>query len=65
VSEEKSSEKPNERANDPKQKFREALEKKKQARGIRDNKISGSSKIHGDQEGSGSTKMFRRKSGSA
>jgi hypothetical protein len=48
-----------------KAKFREALEKKKKARGVRNNNISGNSKIHGDQEGSGAPKMFRRKSGSA
>ena len=65
MSEEKDSEKHQEDANDPKAKFREALEKKKQARGIRNNNIAGNSKIHGDQEGSGAPKMFRRKSGSA
>jgi hypothetical protein len=65
VSEEKGSEKPKEEAFDPKAKFREALEKKTQARGIRNNNIIGTSKIHGDQEGSGAPKMFRRKSGSA
>jgi hypothetical protein len=50
---------------DPKEKFREALEKKKKSGGMRNNNISGNSKIHGDQAGSGSPKMFRRKSGSA
>ena len=50
---------------DPKEKFREALEKKKKSGGIRNNNIAGNSKIHGDQAGSGSPKMFRRKSGSA
>ncbi len=65
MSEEKGSEKPLEEVNDTKAKFREALEKKKQARGIRDNNIAANSKIHGDQEGSGAPKMFRRKSGSA
>jgi hypothetical protein len=65
VSEEKGGEKPEEEAIDPKAKFREALEKKKQARGIRNISISGNPKIHGDQEGSGAPKMFRRKSGSA
>lgn len=49
----------------PKDKFREALEKKKKSGGIRNNNIAGNSKIHGDQTGSGSPKMFRRKSGSA
>ena len=65
MSEEMGSKKPKEDANDPKAKFREALEKKKQARGIRNDNNSGNSKIHGDQEGSGAPKMFRRKSGSA
>jgi len=65
VSEEKGSEKPKVEAIDPKAKFREALDKKKQARGVRNNNIAGNSKIHGDQEGSGAPKMFRRKSGSA
>lgn len=65
MSDEKGSKKPNEEAIDPKVKFREALEKKKQARGVRNNNIAGNSKIHGDQEGGGAPKMFRRKSGSA
>ena len=65
MSDEKDSGKPKEGAIDSKAKFREALEKKKQARGIRNNNIAGNSKIHGDQEGSGAPKMFRRKSGSA
>jgi hypothetical protein len=65
VSEEKGIQKPKEGAIDPKAKFREALEKKKQVRGIRENNITGNSKIHGDQEGSRAPKMFRRKSGSA
>lgn len=50
---------------EPKEKFREALEKKKKSGGMRNNNISGNSKIHGDQAGSGAPKMFRRKSGSA
>ena len=49
---------------DPKEKFREALEKKKKSGGMRNNNISGNSKIHGDQAGGGAPKMFRRKSGS-
>jgi len=65
VSEEKGSEKPKEESNDLKAKFREALEKKKQARGTGNINIAGKSKIHGDQEGGGAQKMFRRKSGSA
>jgi hypothetical protein len=65
VSEEKGSKELKEEVSDPKAKFREALEKKKRATGIRNNNISGNSKIHGDQEGGGAPKMFRRKSGSA
>jgi len=65
MSEEKNNEATDNQSNDPKAKFREALEKKKQARGTRNNNIAGNSKIHGDQEGSGAPKMFRRKSGSA
>jgi len=65
LSEEKRNKKSKDEINDPKAKFLEALEKKKQARGIRNNNISGNSKIHGNQEGSGAPKMFRRKSGSA
>jgi predicted nucleotidyltransferase len=49
----------------PKEKFREALERKKKSGGIRNNNIAGNSKIHGDQMGGGAPKMFRRKSGSA
>ena len=64
MSEEKKPES-NEIANDPKAKFREALEKKKKSGGIRNNNIAGGQKIHGDQAGGGAPKMFRRKSGSA
>ncbi len=53
------------KSSDPKEKFREALEKKKRTGGIRNNNIAGNSKIHGDQAGGGAPKMFRRKSGSA
>ena len=52
-------------ANDPKAKFREALEKKKQGQGIRNNNIAGGPKISGGQSGGNAPKMFRRKSGSA
>lgn len=51
--------------NDAKAKFREALEKKKQAGGVRNSNISGGSKVSGGQSGGGAPKMFRRKSGSA
>ena len=50
---------------DPKAKFREALEKKKKAGGVRNNNISGNSKVSGGQTSGNAPKMFRRKSGSA
>ena len=52
-------------SNDPKAKFREALDKKKQGQGIRNNNITGGPKISGGQSGGNAPKMFRRKSGSA
>jgi Family of unknown function (DUF5302) len=52
-------------SNDPKAKFREALEKKKQGQRIRNNNIAGGPKISGGQSGGNAPKMFRRKSGSA
>ena len=52
-------------SNDPKAKFREALEKKKQGQGIRKNNIAGGPKISGGQSGGNAPKMFRRKSGSS
>ena len=52
-------------SNDPKAKFREALEKKKQGQGIRNNNIAGGPKISGGQSGGNAVKMFRRKSGSS
>jgi hypothetical protein len=55
----------NQDSNDPKAKFREALEKKKQGQGIRNNNIAGGPKISGGQSGGNAPKMFRRKSGSA
>lgn len=51
--------------NDPKAKFREALEKKKNAGGVRNNNIAGNSKVSGGQTSGNAPKMFRRKSGSA
>lgn len=51
--------------NDPKAKFREALEKKKKAGGVRNNNIAGNSKVSGGQASGNAPKMFRRKSGSA
>ncbi|MFY7813412.1 MAG: DUF5302 domain-containing protein [Candidatus Nanopelagicaceae bacterium] len=50
---------------DPKAKFREALEKKKNKTGVRNNNIAGKSKVTGEQTSGGAPKMFRRKSGSA
>ena len=52
-------------SNDLKAKFREALDKKKQGQGIRNNNIAGGPKISGGQSGGNAPKMFRRKSGSA
>jgi hypothetical protein len=64
LSEEEGCKKPNEDVGDPKAKFREALEKKKQLKGIRNISSSRNSKICGDQVGSGAPKIFRRRSGS-
>jgi hypothetical protein len=52
-------------ASDPKAKFREALEKKKQGSGIRNNNTTGGPKVSGGQASGNTPKMFRRKSGSA
>jgi hypothetical protein len=52
-------------SNEPKAKFREALDKKKHGQGIRNNKIAGGPKISGGRSGGNAPKMFRRKSGSA
>jgi len=52
-------------ANDPKAKFREALEKKKQGSGIRNNNTTSGPKFSGGQSSGNTPKMFRRKSGSA
>jgi hypothetical protein len=49
---------------DPKAKFREALEKKKKEGGVRNNNFAGNSKVSGGQTGGNAPKMFRRKSGS-
>ncbi len=51
--------------NDPKAKFREALEKKKQGSGIRNNNTTGGPKVSGGQASGNTPRMFRRKSGSA
>jgi hypothetical protein len=50
---------------DPKEKFRQALEKKKQGGGVRNNNTTGGPKIGGGQASGNTPKMFRRKSGSA
>ncbi len=55
----------NEKVVDPKAKFREALEKKKEGSGIRNNNIAGGPKVSGGQASGNAPKMFRRKSGSA
>ena len=58
MSDEKSS------SNDPKEKFREALEKKKNKGGATPgSQGSSGSKVGQSQQGAGSPKMFRRKSG--
>lgn len=55
-----------ENGEDPKAKFREALERKKKSGGVRNNNIAGNSKVSGSQvSGGGAPQVFRRKSGSA
>ena len=50
---------------DPKARFREALEKKKQSGVVRNNNIASNQKVTGGQTSGNTPKMFRRKSGSA
>ena len=50
---------------DPKAKFREALEKKKAGKSHLGTGKSGDSKIRSGQSAGGAPKMFRRKSGSS
>lgn len=50
---------------DPKEKFREALEKKKASNSPKASGKSGDSKVRGGQNGGGAPKMFRRKSGAS
>jgi hypothetical protein len=50
---------------DAKAKFLEALEKKKKGQGIRNNNTTGGPKVSGGQTSGNTPKMFRRKSGSA
>ena len=57
-----------EKKEDPKEKMRQALEKKKAGHGTGaagSNGPGGNSKVGGSQAGGGAPKMFRRKSGSA
>jgi len=55
-----------EKANkDPKEKFLEVLQKKKQANSPKNLGRSGGSKVKGGQSGGGAPIMFRRKSGSS
>ena len=65
MSEENKSEESEKDIADPKAKFREALEKKKQGSGIRNNNTTGGPKVSGGQASVNTPKMFRRKSGSA
>jgi hypothetical protein len=65
IIDEESSNSKAEEAKDPKAKFREALDRKKQGQGIRKNNVSGGPKISGGQASGNTQKMFRRKSGSA
>lgn len=65
MSEENNSEESKKDIADPKAKFREALEKKKQGSGIRNNNTTGGPKVSGGQASGNTPKMFRRKSGSA
>jgi hypothetical protein len=48
-----------------KAKFLEALEKKKKGQGIRNNNTTGGPKVSGGQASGNTPKIFRRKSGSA
>jgi Family of unknown function (DUF5302) len=50
---------------DAKAKFLEALKKKKKVQGIRNNNTTGGRKVSGGQVSGNTPKMFRRKSGSA
>lgn len=50
-------------AEDPKAKFREALERKRHAQEQRATETSGDSKIHGTHAAAGGKRTFRRKSG--
>lgn len=49
----------------PKEKFLEALQKKRHANSPQNQRKSGDSRVKGGQSGGGAPKMFRRKSGSS
>jgi len=65
VFEEKGNKESKSESTDPKVKFRNALNKKNQTRGIERDPTSGNSKIYGKKELGWAPKIFRRKSGSA
>ena len=65
MTDEKNSESKGREPVDPKEKFREALEKKKKSGGIRNNNTTGGPNVSGGQAQGKTQKMFRRKSGSA
>jgi hypothetical protein len=65
MSKEKNPDQSKREALDPKAKYLEALEKKRQDKGIRSNNIAGGSKVSGGEASGKTPKMFRRKSGSA
>ena len=65
MSEENKSDQAKSEALDPKAKYLEALEKKRQGSGVRKNNMSGGPKVSGGEATGKTPKMFRRKSGSA
>jgi hypothetical protein len=65
MSEDQNSDQSQNESVDPKEKFREALERKKKGSGIRNNNTTGGPKVSGGQASGNTPKMFRRKSGSA
>jgi hypothetical protein len=65
MSEEKNNGQGNKQPVDPKEKYREALERKKRGGGIRNNNIARGPRVSGAEASGKTPKMFRRKSGSA
>ena len=65
MSEEKNNGQENNQPVDPKEKYREALDRKKLGSGIRNNNIAGGPRVSGRESSGKTPKMFRRKSGSA